>query len=370
MSEVIGTTATEVMKKSIEYVLEEGVERKVYGGTIPADIKDPKSPNDFDRTMIEAEPGMTMVLTNPLARWTDYSSQWVGISLREQEDHFQGWNPGHVIKYSKLYPRWLKDGYFNYTYGERFQHYPFNLQEISGRHKHIGWEFDQIERVIGMLEAHPSTRKACISTWYPTIDLGNLYVPCNCFMQLRIVDGKLDWVTVVRSLDVLRGYSENLFMFTLWQEYVAKKLKVPVGNYITVALNAHIYQEQIEAGYHKQNVPDCYEYYKPKEAFVEDFPAFQMDFIDRSLFAKGVKSFDSAYKLARKLPDYWRNWKLALISEWERLQGRYENAFRAYIKLDNEFQLSVARRLVRHKPECVDVLPWGEQKKFLKELER
>ena len=366
MTEVVGRTATEVMKKSIDYVLKEGTKRKIYGGTIPANIRDKNSPNDFDRQMIEADPGMTMILENPLARWTDYSSQWVSITLREQEDHLQGWNPGYVIKYSKLYPRWLKDNYFNYTYGERFCHYPYNLKQNSGQLANIRWEFNQIERIIRMLREHPTTRKACISTWYPVKDLGDPYVPCNAFMQLRIVDGKLDWTTVVRSLDVLRGYSENLFMFTVWQEYVASKLDVPLGRYITVALNAHLYQDQIDAGYHKQQVPDCYDYYKPKPAFETEFPGFQMRYIDDSLFAKGVKSFDSAYKLAKKLPEYWRNWKLALIAEWERLQGRYDNALEAYIKIDNEFQLSVARRLVKHKPECIDMLPWKEQRKFAK----
>jgi len=366
MSEVIGKTATEVMKKSIDYVLKEGNKREVYGGTIPADIKDKKSPNDFVRTMIEADPGMTMVLENPLARWTDYSNHWVGITLREQEDHLQGYNPGHVIKYSKLYPRWLKDGFFNYTYGERFCHYPFNLMEHSGVTKRIGWEYNQIEKVIIMLKQHPTTRKACISTWFPRVDLGDPYVPCNCFMQLRIVDDKLDWITVVRSLDVLRGYSENLFMFTIWQEYVAKKLGVPVGKYTTVSLNAHLYSDQIENGYHKQKVPDCYDFYEAKPAFEDDFPDFQMQYIDSILFKNGKESFRTSYSLAKKLPRYWRNWKLALISEWERLQGRYDNALQAYYKIDNEFKLSVARRLWKVRPECVDLLPWKEQREFVK----
>jgi len=372
MVEVKGYTATSVMKRSIDYVLNEGFERKVYGGTIPKDIKDPDSPNDFDRIMIEAEPGMTMVLNNPLARWTDYSDHWIGITLREQEDHLQGFNPGYVIKYSKLYPVWLNSyKYFNYTYGERLQHYPYNPVEKSGRdffrNMNINvLNINQIERIVEMLKSHPTTRKACISTWYPPSDIGDPYCPCNMVFQVRVVDGKLDWITVVRSLDVLRGFSENLFMFTIWQEYVAKLLDMPLGKYTTIALNAHLYQDQIEDGYHKQNVPDCYDFYNPRPAFKEDFPAFQMKFIDDSLFGLGEKSFESAYKLARKLPDYWRNWKLALISEWERLQGRNENAMEAFVKIDNEFQLSVAKRLKRKMPKCLNALPWKDQKEFLK----
>ena len=362
MSEVIGKTATEVMKKSINYVLKEGTKMKIYGGTIPNNILDPNSPNDFDRIMIEAEPGMTMVLENPLARWTDYSNQWVGITLRETEDHFQGYNPGHVIKYSKLYPRWLKNNYFNYTYGERFEHYPYNLSENSGKFYNINTELNQIEKVVGMLKSHPTTRKACISTWYPKKDLGDPYVPCNCFMQLRVVDGKLDWITVVRSLDVLRGYSENIFMFTMWQEYVAKKLNVPLGKYTTVALNAHLYKDQIDSGYHKQKIPDCYDYYEAKSAFDVDFPRESFKKIDEQLFKN--KKID-----LNLLPknSFWKNWKLSLISEWYRLNDNLECAKSVLSSIDNEFKFSVVRRLYKKDKSIIENLHWGEQKNFLKE---
>jgi len=364
MAEVEGKTATEVMKKSIEYVLNEGTKRKVYGGTIPKNIKDPKSPNDFDREMIEADPGMTMVLTNPLARWTDYSNQWIGITLREQEDHFQAYNPGHVIKYSKLYRRWLCKGFFNYTYGERFLTYPYNLKE-KGKDKLLydRRQFNQIEEVIRLLQEHPTTRKSCISTWYPRIDLGDPYCPCNAFMQIRIVNDKLDWITVVRSLDVLRGYSENIFMFTMWQEYIAKKLNVPLGKYTTVALNAHLYQDQIDAGYHKQKVPDCYDFYEVKPAFTEDFPSDKFKEIDDQLFN------DKDVNL-NLLPfsSFWRNWKLALIADWFRLKNRVEDSEAIASLINNEFKFSVIRRLYKKDKSVIDLLQWDKQKKFLEEL--
>jgi len=363
MPEVIGKTSTEVMKKAIDFVINNGTERKVYGGTIPENFKDPKSPNDFDRVMIEANPGMTMVLTDPLARWTDYSNHWIGITLREQEDHFQGYNPGHVIKYSSLYKRWIKNGFFNYTYGERFEHYPWNLNQVSGKMKKVGWEYNQINKVIKMLKEHPTTRKACISTWYPVGDLGDPYVPCNAFMQIRIIDGKLDWITVVRSLDVLRGYSENLFMFTMWQEYIANKLNVPLGKYTTVALNAHLYDDQIKNGYHKQNVPDCYDFYEAKPAFSEEFPSEQFKTIDGHLFNE--KKVNLAL-----LPEssFWRNWKLALIADWYRLKGQLEASKSIVTLINNEFKFSVVRRLYKKDKDSLYLLQWDKQKQFLEEL--
>jgi len=281
-----GKTATEVIKKAINEVYRYGENQQVYGGTIPKDIKNPDSPNDFVREMIELEPGFTMVLTNPLANWTDYSNHWIGITLREQEDHLQHYNPGHVIKYSTLYRRWLENNYFNYTYGERLCRYPYNIKQISGRHKRHKSDFNQLQQAINLLRKNPSSRKVCISTWYPTTDLGNNYAPCNTMFQLRVLDNKLHWTTVVRSLDVLRGLSENIFMFTVWQQYVAQQLDVELGKYYTVALNAHLYADQIEAGYHEQNIPDCYNFYEPKHTFRSDFPAQDFKNIDNILFNK------------------------------------------------------------------------------------
>jgi len=373
--DIVGKTATEVMKKAIDSVLFNGESQEVYGGTIPKNISDPKSPNDFKREMIELPPGFTMVLTNPLANWTDYSDHWVGITLRETEDHFQCYNPGHVVKYSKLYNRWLEDNYFNYTYGERFLSYPYNLEQISGKHKNIGWDFDQVHKAIDMLKENPSTRKCCISTWYPTSDLGNNYCPCNMVMQLRVLDNKLHWTTVIRSLDVLRGLSENLFMFTMWQQYIAKQLDVGLGPYTTVALNAHLYADQIEAGYHKQNIPDCYDYYTPKQAFEFPFPTYKFRNIDDLLFNKRDIFYVLFLDAFSELPPYWRNWKQVLVADWLRktnieVAEKMLKGSDTCTKVDNEFLFSVVRRMAKKDSKYIDLLPWQTQRKFIaKELE-
>ena len=161
-----GSTAHEVLKKTISHVLAHGYKNEVWGGTIPNRIGEKGAPNDFDRIMIEHTP-LTLRLTNPLARWTDYSMHWVGITLRETEDHFNGLNPGHVIKYSKLYPHWLENNHFNYTYGERFCHYPFNLEQISGQYRKVKFEYNQLEKVISILNDIPE--KSSLETCHASL---------------------------------------------------------------------------------------------------------------------------------------------------------------------------------------------------------
>ena len=325
-----GKTAHEVVKKVIAQVMIHGDKREIWGGTIPQKIGDPNSPTDFDRVMIEHEP-MCFTLTNPLARWCDISDHWVAITLRETEDTLQGYNPGHIIKYSKLYPVWIEsDGKFNYTYGERFLKYG-----------HV--PIDQVKNCIEILKKHPTTRKACINTWAPSWDLFSNYVPCNVFFQLRIIDKKLQWTTVVRSLDVLRGLTENIFMFTIWQEYCASLLKVGLGEYTNVALNPHLYQEQIDKDQHIIKVKDCYEFYNPKPAFETSFPSKEFVKIDHMVF--DTRHISDAVEIVETLSPYWKNWKFALLAEWERIHHQYVKAEEFSKRVTNEFGIGIRERL-------------------------
>lgn len=361
---VSGESATEVMRNSISYTVKHGKKTNVWGGTISSDINNPDSPNDFDREMIELPDPITITLNNPYRNWTDYSKNSVGISLREHEDHLQGYNPGHVIDHSKLYKRWLiENEYFNYTYGERLRHFPYKVDSPGAKKNKIHSEFDQIQKVIELLKKHPTSRKICISSWSQIHDLGNDYCPCNVFFQIRVEDKKLVWKTVVRSLDVLRGLSENLFTFTLWQQYISSKTNIPCGAYKTVVLNCHLYSDMIRDGYHKQNIVDPYDHYIGQNAFSEDFPYETMSSIDSQLYNN--KEPKNILSQCLNLPHYWRNWKLAICSDWYRKQNKLRAALLFYSLIDNEFAFPVARYLKKQHPDIVETLPFDKQREFL-----
>lgn len=339
-------TAHEAIQKTMDYIIANGFETDTWGGEIPAKIGDPNSPNDFNRKMLECEP-LVIKLTDPLARWCDWSSQSVGITLRETEDSLQGYNPGHVIKYSKLYRVWLnKKNYFDYTYGERVFSYPYNPNAFMFDRDRTGFNLvpiNQFQCCIDLLKKHPTTRKAVINVGFPFVDQKTDYRPCNQLFQLRIVDGKLNWITVVRSLDVLRGFTENIFMFSLFQEMAAHQLEVPVGTYTTIALNPHLYADQIEKKQHIQKIDDCYKYFTPKPATFP-FPSNEFEAIDASLFQ--TNDIDQTVEFCMQLPEYWSNWKLALVAEWVRLFRKdNKKAEEITARITNEFRYPVARRL-------------------------
>lgn len=64
---------------------------------------------------------------------------------------------------------------------------------------------------------------------------------CNVLSHLMIVDGKLDWLQIVRSNDLMWGTPYNWMQFTHLQEYVATSLGIPVGSFFHVADSLHIY---------------------------------------------------------------------------------------------------------------------------------
>lgn len=358
MVDIIADSATEVVDRTIDFVMERGDDVDAFGGTIPENLDDEDSPNDFEREMREYTDGFSFKLTNPRNRWTEYGgkrSHWPGITLRETEDDLYGQNPGMTPKYSKVYRQWLNDdGLLTHTYGER-------MLEFG---KEDGVDFNQWEHVKQMLLEEPSTRKAKMSFSYPPKDLklmlegddNDAYVPCNVDFQPRVVDGKLNWHTFCRSKDTLLGIPENIFTFTLLQELLMLELNeegldVELGKYVSHISNVHLYGEQIENGYINQEHPDPYDYMEFNKIVCPTFNHNQMESefttIDVNL-QEG--KYDAVIDRISVMDDpWWKSWKAALAAEWIRMnpqdddknEERYEALFEL---IQTPWRVSLAKR--------------------------
>lgn len=135
---------------------------------------------------------------------------------------------------------------FNAAYGHRLRH---------------EFGFDQLEDVIRTLRDDPATNQATLVISSPLMDRGWRkllshnggnedfnYVKynvkdraCNVLAHLMIRNGKLDWLQVVRSNDIMWGTPYNWMQWTHIMEYVASRLRVPVGTYYHVADSLHMY---------------------------------------------------------------------------------------------------------------------------------
>lgn len=149
---------------------------------------------------------------------------------------------------------------FNAAYGYRLRY----------AHGH-----DQIEDVVRLLTEDPETRQAVLTITLPSHDRAYqpMRVPsdtdnyafeevrretkdraCNLMAHLMIRDGRLDWLQILRSNDVMWGTPYNFIQWMSMQRYIAGRLGIPVGTYTHVADSLHAYE------YHHAEAEDIAEF--------------------------------------------------------------------------------------------------------------
>ena len=119
---------------------------------------------------------------------------------------------------------------FNAAYGHRWRRY---------------FGYDQIAKAIGMLRDNPDDRRVVITQWDPRADLGStsLDIPCNQQIMPRVCKGRLNFLTTNRSNDLIWGLcGANAVHMTVLMELMAGALEMPLGEWVHVSNNLHIYE--------------------------------------------------------------------------------------------------------------------------------
>ncbi len=108
--------------------------------------------------------------------------------------------------------------------------------------------FDQLYRAAEVLKNDPDTRQVVLQIWDPDSDLPKRTgepqsgdIPCNIAGCLKIRDGKLHWLQMMRSNDADRGFPHNVVQFTMLQEILAGWIGVEIGDYTHIADSFHLY---------------------------------------------------------------------------------------------------------------------------------
>ena len=158
-----------------------------------------------------------------------------------------------ISKYSKVWARLADDGLHNNSaygkyifrpvpkigfgsyYGESYAKFIDNSDNYMSQ-----WDF-----VKETLKKDPYSRQAVIHIkpiqMYDTKD-----TTCTYFLQFFIRNGKLNMTACMRSNDVLKGTTFDVFMFTFMQELMAAELGVELGTYTHIACNMHMYMSDID----------------------------------------------------------------------------------------------------------------------------
>jgi thymidylate synthase len=111
---------------------------------------------------------------------------------------------------------------------------------------------DQLRAAYEALVHDPNSRQVVLQIWDAARDMPSPLprskdIPCNIMSHLLVRDGRLEWLQVMRSNDLMWGLPYNIIQFTSMQEIMAGWLGVEVGSYHQVSDSLHVYQRHWDA---------------------------------------------------------------------------------------------------------------------------
>lgn len=187
---------------------------------------------------------------------------------------------------------------------------------------HFG--LDQLERAYLALQHNPDSRQVALQIWDPRNDYPDVTgqavdpdIPCNMLSLLKIRQGKLEWMQILRSNDLFRGVPYNIIQFTSLHEVLAGWLGIDVGSYNHLSDSLHIYTADrpdslIDDSTRAERNTDTLSL--PKR---DSDQAFAMigRYID-ALIAPGLTRRDvESYAVANDLPPAFHNMLLIVLAE-------------------------------------------------------
>jgi thymidylate synthase len=105
---------------------------------------------------------------------------------------------------------------------------------------------DQIRGAIDELRRSPSSRRNVVTAWNPLV-LNRIALPaCHCLFQLKVVNGRLHLLVLMRSNDLFLGAPFNIASYALLNHILATMTGLEPGEIIYMLGDAHIYQNHID----------------------------------------------------------------------------------------------------------------------------
>lgn len=181
--------------------------------------------------------GVNIELTNPRSRLSLSHSRGKNFSpIGELAWYLSGSDKLDFIRYYiNIYSDFSDDGLKLYgAYGKRmFAKYSNYVS--------------QFENAYNILSSKNNTRQALIQI----LQVKDLYtqtkdLPCTISLQFFIRNNKLHMYTLMRSNDIFKGFTHDLFCFTFIQEYLAKRLRVGLGSYNHYVTSLHLYESDVD----------------------------------------------------------------------------------------------------------------------------
>src|SRR5688572_20081702 len=168
----------------------------------------------------------SLAIENPRERWVSIRMPPINVAfaLAEVVWIISGRNDSKFINYfNRSLPKFAGGGSeYHGAYGHRLR---------------CHWGVDQLERAYSILRSRPDSRQVVLQIWDGKVDLPasdgeevGPDVPCNSMAMLKVREGRLEWMQILRSNDAFMGLPYNLVQFTTLQEVMSGWLGVEVGS--------------------------------------------------------------------------------------------------------------------------------------------
>ena len=124
-----------------------------------------------------------------------------------------------------------------------------HLHGAYGKRLRHGFGFDQLTAAYEALRNQPTSRQVVLQIWDPHLDFPSDAgqprsedIPCNLCSLLKVRNGRLEWLQVLRSNDLILGAPYNFVQFTMLQEIMAGWLDLDLGEYVQISDSLHVYE--------------------------------------------------------------------------------------------------------------------------------
>jgi thymidylate synthase len=161
-------------------------------------------------------------------------------------------NPAFAIAEVIWILRGRNDAAFVNYWNSKLPEFAGNASHYHGAYgyrlrQHFG--FDQLDKAYTALRQNPESRQVALQIWDPATDLPDEHgnpadpdIPCNVVAFLKVRNGRLEWLQVLRSNDLVRGVPYNFVQFTTLQEVMAGWLGLKPGGYNHLSDSLHLYE--------------------------------------------------------------------------------------------------------------------------------
>lgn len=202
-------TSTEAWKSALKKIIEEGRE------VVDREIRTSKELENMMITITDPE----KEIMGPISIMKSLH-KWVYPEPEELED----------VVFQKE-----SSSVYYYTYGARIFRYADQKNQLD-------------EYIIPLLKKDPESRRAILVIYNPLSDSKPdiKESPGLISIFFKVVDGKLNVTSLVRSNDMFIGWPANVYQVYCIQKYVAKILGLGLGSLTTISHSAHIFKEYFD----------------------------------------------------------------------------------------------------------------------------